>query len=109
MEEREHIERGFRLGFVKVIIATSTLSSGVNLPAKRVIIRSPWGCPSKPGPFLSISVYKQMVGRAGRFGIDACGMFGFTAVMRKKSIKQAVVITYGQTVRNHDDLVVKVY
>lgn len=73
MEEREHIERGFRLGFIRVLIATSTLSAGVNLPAKRVIIRSPWGCPSKPGPFLSGSLYKQMSGRAGRQGIDTCG------------------------------------
>ncbi|KFD52012.1 hypothetical protein M513_07144 [Trichuris suis] len=73
MEERERLENGFRKSLVRVLVATSTLSSGVNLPAKRVIIRSPWGDPSKSGPCLDSYMYKQMTGRAGRKGLDVQG------------------------------------
>ncbi|KRZ31923.1 DNA polymerase theta [Trichinella pseudospiralis] len=73
MEEREKLESGFRNGLVKVLVATTTLSSGVNLPAKRVIIRSLWGNPNGPNPALCLNscTYKQMIGRAGRKGMDS--------------------------------------
>lgn len=63
-DERDIIENGFKSGFLRVIIATSTLSSGVNLPARRVIIRTPlFG-----GVQMCALTYRQMIGRAGRFG-----------------------------------------
>ena len=63
MEEKDLVESGFRKG-------KETLSSGVNLPAQRVIIRSPMFL----GKVIDALTYKQMVGRAGRRGIDSFGM-----------------------------------
>ncbi|KHN89096.1 DNA polymerase theta [Toxocara canis] len=69
MEEREAVEDGFRAGVLRILVATSTLSSGVNLPAQRVIIKAQLSGPSA----LTNIAYRQMVGRAGRLGQSSKG------------------------------------
>lgn len=69
MDERDIIEGAYRSGIIRVIVATTTLSSGVNLPARRVIIK----CPLESRE-IDVLSYKQMVGRAGRMGKDTSGM-----------------------------------
>lgn len=72
--ERAFVEDSFKQDLLKVIIATPTLAAGVNLPARRVLIRDyrrfEQGRGSLPIPILE---YKQMAGRAGRPKYDQYG------------------------------------
>lgn len=72
--QRRIIEEEFKKGNIKTIIATPTLAAGVNIPAKRVIIRDLWrydmNSGMKPIPVLE---YKQQAGRAGRPRFDNYG------------------------------------
>lgn len=62
-EDRSIVERLYRQGEIKVIACTSTLSTGVNLPATRVLIRL------DQGPLnINFVSYNQMIGRCGRIG-----------------------------------------
>lgn len=75
-EERDIIEASFKACVLKIIVATSTLSSGVNLPARRVLIRTPmFG-----GRQMSSLTYRQMIGRAGRTGKVKIAVIYLTSV-----------------------------
>jgi helicase len=73
-DERRIVEEGFRQGFIKCISSTPTLAAGLNLPARRVIIRDylrfTAGEGMRPIP---ASEYHQMAGRAGRPRLDPYG------------------------------------
>ncbi len=72
-EQRSIIENNFRDGIIKVIVATPTLSMGIDLPAFRVIIRDlkrygVWGM-----QYIPVLEYEQQAGRAGRPSYDSYG------------------------------------
>lgn len=73
-DHRKLVEDGFRQNKIKIISSTPTLAAGLNLPARRVIIRNykrydpNFGM--QPIPVLE---YKQMAGRAGRPHLDPYG------------------------------------
>ncbi|MDD1684730.1 MAG: DEAD/DEAH box helicase, partial [Methanoregula sp.] len=66
-DERRIIEEGFRKGLIKCISSTPTLAAGLNLPARRVIIRDYLRFTAGEGMQpIPASEYHQMAGRAGR-------------------------------------------
>jgi len=73
-EERRLVEQGFRAGAIRVLVSTSTLAIGMNLPARNVFMAPekwryderfgmPWKTP------ILCSEYENMGGRAGRYGV----------------------------------------
>ena len=73
-KQREIIEELFKSNCIKIISATPTLASGVNLPAFRVIIPSLYRYEETYGQQrIPVREYKQMSGRAGRPKFDTSG------------------------------------
>ncbi|KAI1286661.1 Activating signal cointegrator 1 complex subunit 3 [Halotydeus destructor] len=74
-QDRNLVEKTFRDGFVKVLVCTSTLAWGVNLPAHAVVIRGTEVYDSARGEFVDVSMLDvmQIFGRAGRPQYDTSG------------------------------------
>jgi helicase len=73
--ERRVVERAFRDRALKVLVATPTLAAGINLPARRVIVRDTSRYDDRIGmqaPIPALEVH-QMLGRAGRPRYDPVG------------------------------------
>ncbi|MEW6060256.1 MAG: DEAD/DEAH box helicase [Actinomycetota bacterium] len=70
---KETVEELFEAGLVKVVFATETLSLGINMPAKSVVIEDLWKFQGERHEFLTPGEYTQLTGRAGRRGIDELG------------------------------------
>ncbi|HEC72558.1 MAG TPA: DEAD/DEAH box helicase, partial [Thermoplasmatales archaeon] len=90
--QRRTVEKKFREHIIKCIVATPTLAAGVNIPARRVIIRDLWRYDPlfgmRPIPILE---YKQQAGRAGRPRYDKIG----EAVVTINNERQKDQILYG--------------
>ncbi len=72
--QRRYVEDNFRNGNIKCIVATPTLAAGINLPARRVIVRDTKRFESNSGNTpIPVMEIKQMCGRAGRPGYDPYG------------------------------------
>lgn len=84
-KQRQLIEDYFKKNIIKTISCTPTLAAGVNLPARRAIVRDCKRYASGLGSvYISVSEYKQCAGRAGRPQYDDYG----EAVLIAKSLSE---------------------
>jgi ATP-dependent RNA helicase HelY len=74
---KETVEELFTQGLVKLVFATETLSLGINMPAKTVVLESMTKFTGEAHEPLMPGDYTQLTGRAGRRGIDTRG-YGVT-------------------------------
>ena len=74
-EDRALVEDLFNEGHLQIIVSTSTLAWGVNLPAHTVIIKGTTIYNPELGDWVELSSQDimQMMGRAGRLGYDSSG------------------------------------
>ncbi|XP_066241562.1 helicase POLQ-like [Saccopteryx leptura] len=92
-DERKLLEEAYSTGVLCLLTCTSTLAAGVNLPARRVILRAPYVAKE----FLKRNQYKQMIGRAGRAGIDSIGE---SIVILQEKDKQQVLELISRPLEN---------
>jgi ATP-dependent RNA helicase HelY len=70
---KETVEELFLRGLIRVVFATETLSLGINMPAKTVVLDSLSRFTGETHEVLRPGDYTQLTGRAGRRGIDVQG------------------------------------
>jgi ATP-dependent RNA helicase HelY len=70
---KELVEELFQQGLIKVVFATETLSLGINMPARSVVISSFTKFDGVAFSTLTTGELTQLMGRAGRRGIDPVG------------------------------------
>jgi ATP-dependent RNA helicase HelY len=70
---KELVEELFQVGLVKVVFATETLSLGIHMPARSVVISAFTKFDGHGFPSLTSGQLTQLLGRAGRRGIDKVG------------------------------------
>jgi len=70
---KETVEELFERGLVKVVFATETLSLGINMPARTVVIERLVKFTGEKHELMTPGDFTQLTGRAGRRGIDPVG------------------------------------
>jgi ATP-dependent RNA helicase HelY len=80
---KETVEELFRRGLVKVVFATETLSLGINVPARTVVIESLTKFTGEHHELMTPGEFTQLTGRAGRRGIDT---LGHAVVLRQEDL-----------------------
>ncbi|HVT77156.1 MAG TPA: DEAD/DEAH box helicase, partial [Acidimicrobiales bacterium] len=70
---KEAVEALFAAALVKLVFATETLSLGINMPARSVVIEKLTKFTGDRHEMLTAGEYTQFTGRAGRRGLDDVG------------------------------------
>lgn len=103
-DQRKLIEGWFRDNRLNVIVSTPTLASGLNLPARRVVIRDYKRYDANYGMTdIPVLEYKQMAGRAGRPGFDTYG----EAILIAKSLPECEALAEHYILNDAEDVISK--
>ncbi len=90
-------ERGFRRRDLDVLVATTTVAAGVNLPARAVVVRdTQLGTTS-----MGVATVQQMFGRAGRIGAGETEGWAYLVTTEGERPKWQQALVDGYTVRSH--------
>jgi ATP-dependent RNA helicase HelY len=87
---KEAVEELFAATLVKLVFATETLSLGINMPARTVVIEDLWKFSGERHELLTPGEYTQLTGRAGRRGIDE---IGYSVVVHQRQVDFVRVAT----------------
>lgn len=74
---RQCVEMLFRNGYLRVLVATGTLSMGINMPCATVVF-------SGDSVFLTALNFRQAAGRSGRRGFDLLGNVVFQGIDQER-------------------------
>ena len=94
---KEAVESAFAAGLLKVVFATETLSLGINMPARSVVIEKLSKFTGEHHQFLTPGEYTQLTGRAGRRGID-------DGRQRRRAVGPVRVVRSGRVARVAPDV-----
>ncbi len=72
-DQRRKVERKFRENSTRILVATSTLEMGLNLPVRQVVLYDLQGFDGVGFEPLPVNTVWQRAGRAGRPGLDPSG------------------------------------
>jgi ATP-dependent RNA helicase HelY len=93
---KETVEELFTATLVKLVFATETLSLGINMPARTVVIEDLWKFSGERHELLTPGEYTQLTGRAGRRGIDEVG-FGVVVHQRQVEFERVADLASRRT------------
>jgi ATP-dependent RNA helicase HelY len=85
---KEMVEELFQRGLIKVVFATETLSLGINMPARGVVVSSFTKFDGVNFSTLTTGELTQLMGRAGRRGID---VIGHGAILKERDVEVGTI------------------
>ena len=85
---KEMVEELFQRGLIKVVFATETLSLGINMPARGVVVSSFTKFDGVNFSNLTPGELTQLMGRAGRRGID---VIGHGVILKESDVEVATI------------------
>ena len=93
---KETVEELFERALVKVVFATETLSLGINMPAKTVVIERLVKFTGERHELMTPADFTQLTGRAGRRGMDDVG-YGITLFQPDIPFDQVATLAEGRS------------
>ncbi|MDQ6877266.1 MAG: DEAD/DEAH box helicase [Candidatus Dormibacteraeota bacterium] len=85
---KEMVEELFQRGLIKVVFATETLSLGINMPARGVVVSSFTKFDGTNFSNLTTGELTQLMGRAGRRGID---VIGHGVILKESDVEVGII------------------